>query len=45
LNSIPEFIIDLYVKLVGLFAGSENYVGVNAVVKARLRPHMFAGLS
>jgi hypothetical protein len=26
--------------LVGLFVGSENYAGVNAAVKARLRPHV-----
>ena len=40
LNSIPEFISDLHVKLVGLFAGSENYVGVNAADKAKLGPHV-----
>jgi len=45
LNSIPEFISDMRVKLVGLFIGSEKYVGVNAAAKARLRPHTFAGLS
>jgi hypothetical protein len=45
LNSIPEFISDLRVKLVGLFIGSENFAGVNAAVKARLRPDTIAGLS
>src|SRR5262245_45923071 len=45
LNSIPEFVSDMRVKLVGLFVGSEIYAGVNATDKARLRPHTFAGLS
>src|SRR5262245_28528502 len=45
LNSIPEFISDMHVKLVGLFIGSEIYAGVNAADKARLRPHTFAGLT